>query len=61
AQYLDQEKQKIADLKEQEELFELMKEELTGDVHHDHDVMDRAPPSLYHKLFQYHLYHEWDS
>jgi len=54
-QFLDEEKQKNADLKEQEELLELMKEQMDGSVRGDHAVLDRAPESIKRELWEYHL------
>jgi len=54
-QFLDEEKQKIADLKDEQELLELLKEQMDGTVSRDHEIMDKAPESIYDELKKHHL------
>jgi len=53
--FLDEEKQKIADLKDERELVELLKEQMDGTVSLDHAVIDGAPESIQRELQLHHL------
>ena len=58
-QFLDDEKQKLADLKDEQkaeqELLTLLKSQMDGGVYNDHEIMDKAPESIQRELHQHHL------
>ena len=57
-QVIDKEKQKVEQIKAEQELLVTMKEEMNGGVTHDHAIMNRAPKSIRHELWQYHLHYD---
>ncbi len=58
-QFLDEEKQKNADLKDKQEnereLVELLKEKMDGGVSRDREIIDNAPESIQRELQLHHL------
>jgi len=58
-QFLDEEKQKIADQGDEQEdkeaLVELLKDRMNGWPVHDHKIMDNAPESIYDELKKHYM------
>jgi len=54
-QLLDQERQRISDLKNEQDLLVLLLKQIDGSILNDHNIIDGAPESIQRALWDHHL------